>query len=144
MSAVDLSGTKTQFVVLQPTPFCNINCRYCYLPDRSNPRRMSLTTLERILQVLFASSQLARDITIIWHAGEPLLLPLSFYERAMQLIEHYNTQGIRVTMAFQTNGTFIDQWWCDFIKQHKILMSVSLDGPQFIHDRLRVDRKGRG
>ena len=144
MSIPDLSGTRTQLVVIQPTSFCNIDCRYCYLPNRSLSKRMTLTTLSRIFESIFSSSLLARDITIVWHAGEPMTLPLRFYERAFQLIEQFNTQGIQVEMAFQTNGTCINQQWCDFIKQHNITISVSLDGPQHIHNRDRVDRKGKG
>ena len=135
---------KTQVVVLQPTPFCNINCRYCYLPDRSLTKRMTLTTLTRICQSLFSSSLLAQDITLAWHAGEPMVMPLSFYEQAWELIEQMNTQGVQVTMAFQTNGTLINQEWCDFIKKYGIHISISLDGPQFLHDRERIDRMGRG
>ena len=30
------SETRTQTIVLQPTPFCNIQCKYCYLPQRDD------------------------------------------------------------------------------------------------------------
>ena len=35
-----------ELLVLQPTPFCNINCSYCYLPDRQSTRRMTPDTLD--------------------------------------------------------------------------------------------------
>jgi uncharacterized protein len=140
----DFVEARTQLVVIQPTPFCNINCRYCYLPNRSLPGRMSLRTLARVYEVLFSSSLLADKVTIVWHAGEPMVVPVDFYERAFQLIEQFNTQGVRVVTAFQTNGTLITQEWCDFIKRWQVKISVSLDGPQQMHDRQRVDRSGRG
>lgn len=144
MRRPDFLEAKTQLVVIQPTPFCNINCRYCYLPDRSLPGRMSLQTLARIFEALFSSSRLADDVTIVWHAGEPMVVPLDFYERAFQLMEQFNKQRVRVVTAFQTNGTLITQAWCDFIKRQQVKVSVSLDGPQHMHDRERVDRSGKG
>jgi uncharacterized protein len=144
MRKPDFLEAKTQLVIIQPTPFCNINCRYCYLPNRSLPGRMSLRTLSRVFEALFSSSLLVDEITIVWHAGEPMVVPRDFYECAFQLIEQFNTQGVHVVTAFQTNGTLITQEWCDFIKQRQVKVSVSLDGPQHMHDRERVDRTGKG
>ncbi|QBD78565.1 GRRM system radical SAM/SPASM domain protein [Ktedonosporobacter rubrisoli] len=134
----------TRVVVLQPTPFCNINCRYCYLPQRALARTMTSAVLVRILDSLFTSSLLAESITLLWHAGEPLVAPLSFYQEAFRHIERLNTKKIRIISLLQTNGTLITQQWCDFIKLQGIRVSVSLDGPQHIHDRYRVDRAGKG
>ncbi len=135
---------KTQLVIIQPTPFCNINCRYCYLPDRANTKRISMETLARIFTVFFSSPFVTDKVTFVWHASEPLVLPSSFYEQAFQLQRSANRQGTRIVNAFQTNGTLITQAWCDFFKAHNVHIGVSLDGPQHIHDANRVDRSGRG
>jgi uncharacterized protein len=140
----DLFGFTTQEFILQPTSFCNINCDYCYLPHRQVQRRMSSTTLSLVFQAIFSSSLLADRVRIVWHAGEPMTLPLRFYEEAFQLVEQYNTRNLPVTFVFQTNGTHITQRWCDFIKAHQIDISISVDGPQSLHDAHRVDRAGRG
>lgn len=73
-----------------------------------------------------------------------MTLPIRFYEEALQLMEQHNYRKIPVTFVFQTNGTHITQRWCDFIKAHQVEISISLDGPQHIHDAHRVDRAGRG
>ncbi len=135
---------KTELVVIQATPFCNINCHYCYLPHRLSTKRMDNQTLLRIFEILFSSSLLSDHISIVWHAGEPLVLPISFYEKAFQIAEQFNTRGIHVTHCLQTNGTLINQAWCDFIKSHNVHVGLSLDGPRHIHDAYRVDRTGRG
>jgi uncharacterized protein len=141
---LNLMGAKTELVVIQPTPFCNINCRYCYLPSRSSKERMEDKTLSRTFEVLFASPFLSDHISIVWHAGEPLTLPPSFYERAFQLAEQFNTRGVHIRHCFQTNGMLINQSWCDFFNRHNVHVGISLDGPQRIHDAYRIDRKERG
>src|SRR5262245_61264743 len=70
-----------ELLVLQPTPFCNINCSYCYLPDRQSTRRMSPDTLEQTFRWVFASGLAREPFTLLWHAGEPLALPVAWYEQ---------------------------------------------------------------
>ena len=127
--------TMTTLVVIQATPFCNVNCRYCYLPNRSSTKRIDNRTLKRIFACLFTEPRLSDPVSIVWHAGEPLVLPISFYENAFRIAEQCNTRGIRIVHSFQTNGTLINQDWCDFLKQYNVKIGVSLDGPRHIHDR---------
>ncbi len=135
---------KTQLVVIQPTSLCNINCRYCYLPDRSVNKHISMETLSQIFKRLFSSPFVSDEVTIVWHAGEPLMLPPSFYAEAFDIMQQWNTQGVCVTHSFQTNGTRITQQWCDFFKKHHMQIGVSIDGPKSIHDANRVDWAGKG
>jgi uncharacterized protein len=83
-------------------------------------------------------------MSCVWHAGEPLVLPPSFYRQAFQLQQQYNTHGIKITNSFQTNAMLINQEWCDFFLEHRVRIGVSIDGPAFLHNANRVDRKGRG
>ncbi len=135
---------KTQLVIIQPTPLCNLNCHYCYLPHRTQKHHITLSTLKQIGKVFFSSPFVADEITIVWHASEPLVLPINFYRQAFHFLEGQNTQGVQIQHSFQTNATLITQEWCDFIKQQQIQIGVSIDGPQPIHDAHRVDRAGRG
>ncbi len=144
MDALQLHREETQVVVLQPTPFCNINCRYCYLSGRSGYQVMTPAVLRRILEELFSTSFLADRVVLLWHAGEPLTVPLDFYRQTLSLIQEFNIRGVKVIPSLQTNGMLITQQWCDFMKQHQVHVGVSLDGPQHIHDQSRVDRAGKG
>lgn len=81
---------KTQLLIVQPTPFCNINCRYCYLPDRANRKRMDIKTVSQIFQRFFTSRFVNSQVTVVWHAGEPLVLPISYYAEAFENIERLN------------------------------------------------------
>lgn len=141
---VDTAPGPLELLVLQPTPFCNIDCSYCYLPDRQSTRRMSPETLEQTIRWVFASGLAREPFTILWHAGEPLVLPIAFYEAATGLLSKYNTDCVPILQSFQTNATLIDAAWCEFLRQPGFHIGVSVDGPDFLHDRHRRTRQGRG
>ena len=71
-----------QLLVIQPTPYCNLDCDYCYLPDRDDRRRLDPALLDPILDTVLSSPFVAGDFTLLWHAGEPLMVPPSFYDEA--------------------------------------------------------------
>jgi len=133
-----------ELLVIQPTPFCNLDCSYCYLPDRLNKKRMSLEVLERVFQRVFESDIVDGPFTVVWHAGEPMVLPPAFYRAAFDLAERANRRRIPVTHSFQTNGTLLDEEWCDLIKENDLRVGVSVDGPAFLNDRHRKTRRGAG
>jgi uncharacterized protein len=99
-----------RMLVLQPTPFCNIDCNY----------------------------------SVIWHAGEPLVVPVQYYVRAFEEIRNLTSPKITITHCFQPNGIRIDETWCNFFVPNDIKIGISIDGPQAIHNRNRVTRSGEG
>ena len=135
---------RIQLLVVQPTPFCNIDCRYCYLPDRTNKAVVAEATLANLFSQVFASGWVQDGVGIVWHAGEPMVLPIDFYRRAFRLIDQLKPSSLKVTQAFQTNGTLIDDAWCEFFAQEQVNVGVSIDGPERLHDINRVTRSGRG
>ena len=135
---------RIQLLVVQPTPFCNIDCRYCYLPDRTKKAVVAEATLANLFSQVFASGWVEGGVSVVWHAGEPMVLPIDFYRRAFRLIDGLKPAGLSVTHSFQTNGTLIDDAWCEFFAAEEISVGVSIDGPRFLHDVNRVTRSGRG
>lgn len=137
-----------KLVVIQPTSFCNLDCDYCYLPNRQSKKRLSLNLIEPIFKNIFQSQFIDRELTVVWHAGEPLAMPIAFYEAAFNKIarlnQELNNNGCRISHSFQTNGTLLNQAWCHLIKNYQVRVGVSLDGPAFIHDAHRKTRKGLG
>jgi uncharacterized protein len=140
----ELDCGPLDLLVIQPTPFCNIDCSYCYLPDRQSKKQISRDVLEAIFERVFASGLVERHFTIVWHAGEPCVLPPRFYEEAFAILARHNRAGVHVEHSFQTNGTLIDADWCAFIKANDVRIGVSVDGPAFLHDRYRRTRRGKG
>lgn len=134
---------QTQLLVLQPTPFCNINCSYCYLPQRDDRSRMSLATVRMAARRLREDSLLGSELTVVWHAGEPLMLPPSWYEQAFVVLAD-ELSGVRLQQALQTNATLVDANWCALFKRHGVQVGVSVDGPAALHDLHRRTRRGGG
>jgi uncharacterized protein len=140
--AVEAQG-KLRLAVIQPTPFCNIDCSYCYLSHREDKQRMATGTVGAIKAFLEPVPKIADRLTILWHAGEPLTAGLNFYEAAFEILDRDSFEhGIR--HRIQTNATLIDAEWCAMFKRHGVSMGVSIDGPRHVHDARRRTRSGRG
>lgn len=134
-----------QLVVLQQSPFCNIDCHYCYLPFRNRKDRMPMSILKKTYERVFASNLIRDPITFLWHAGEPLAVGHDFFEDAFRLCHDVNKSfGRKYHHSIQTNATLIDDRWVGIFKDNNVGVGVSLDGPKFIHDHQRVMRNGRG
>lgn len=132
-------------VVLQPTTFCNIDCGYCYLPARTSKSIMSSDVVRASFDTILGSDLVEDPVVFLWHLGEPLTVLPSFYEDAFALARSAAQRYGRVIHhGFQTNATLINDEWLDLIERHGVIMGVSLDGPAFVHDRVRVTRKNAG
>lgn len=105
---------------------------------------MPLETVIALFEKIFASGWSSPCLTIIWHAGEPLVLPISYYKAAFEAIEARRPPSIQLRHCVQTNGMLLTQDWCDFIKKWHIGVGVSIDGPRHLHDANRVTRAGKG
>ncbi len=129
-------------VVVQPTPFCNINCTYCYLPQRDSRARMRHETLRTLFDKVFASGWVDSHLSVIWHAGEPLVLPVSFYREAFACIERLRPAALHLQHSIQTNGMLISTEWCELFRTWQVGVGVSIDGPRRFNDEHRLSRKG--
>ena len=123
-------------IILQPTPYCNIRCRYCYLTEesRSNRAVMSPDIAADIVKYIISSGYADLAINIEWHAGEPLTAGISFYEEAYDKISSVVGKRHSLRYEVQTNGICIDDKWCALFKKQNWDIGVSADGPAFIHD----------
>jgi len=132
-----------KLLVLQGTPFCNLDCAYCYLPNRSDTARMSSATVGSLVRRLLEDRLVSGPLLVNWHAGEPLVLPPAFYEERIPLFAPLVEAGIPVTHSLQTNGVLINDAYCELFRRFDIKIGVSVDGPAFLHDARRVTRSGK-
>ncbi len=134
---------------------CNLDCTYCYYLHKtellgqekdetlSPVSVMDAVTLERFIEQYIASNE-HDQVVFSWQGGEPTLLGIDFFEKAVQLQQKYNTQGKIIANTLQTNGTLLTAPWATFLKEHDFLVGLSVDGPEAEHNRYRIDKKGVG
>jgi uncharacterized protein len=121
---------------------CNLRCTYCVGLHNSAPQKMRLDVLGRIIsQVL---EILPHEVSFSFHGGEPLLAGLDFFEAVVAMQKKHARPGQRIRNSVQTNATLIDDTWGSFFAANGFGISVSLDGPECVHDAHRVDAEGRG
>ena len=147
--SIDVSSFgPINLVVIQPTPFCNLDCDYCYLPNRHLKERLSLDLIEPIFKEILTSPFVGDFLDICWHAGEPLAVPISYDQEVFKRIEianeKYNSKQVPIYHSIQTNGILINQAWCDFFKESNMCVGVSIDGPDLLHDVHRKTPTGLG
>jgi uncharacterized protein len=127
-------------------PACNLDCAYCFFLDKAqfypgSNFRMSENVLEQYIKQLIEAHQVD-EVSIAWQGGEPTLMGLDFYHRAMEIVEKYRRPGMSFLHTMQTNATLLDEAWCTLFKKYNFLIGVSIDGPQELHDIYRLDRGG--
>lgn len=129
-------------------PVCNLECEYCYYlrKDRLYPPgerfRMDDARLDRFVRQYIAANP-GPHVDFAWQGGEPTLMGLDFFRRVVELERRYLPAGWTCANALQTNGTLLDPEWCDFLRREGFLVGISLDGPAALHDRYRLDKRGR-
>lgn len=127
---------------------CNFKCDYCFYLEKkrlyaSSPsRRMSLKQLELLIKKFMKIDQPV--YSFLWQGGEPSLMGVEFYEKAIQLQKKYCPAGRKVFNAIQTNGFALNDKFIKHLQKNNFLVGLSMDGPQPVHDTYRVTRSGKG
>ncbi len=125
---------------------CNLDCHYCYYLDKAAQYGGRQAVMNDELLELYIKQYIeANEVPVVqfcWHGGEPLLLGVEFYRRAIELQQKY-AAGKRIENTLQTNATLVDERWCELFAENHFLVGVSLDGPEDIHDAFRRTKAAR-
>jgi uncharacterized protein len=126
-------------------PLCNLDCKYCFYlekeklyPGETQWRMSDAVLAEYVHQ--YIHSQPGLEINFAWQGGEPTLLGVDFFRKAVTL-QKKSSGGKTIFNAIQTNGTLLDDEWCEFLAANKFLVGLSVDGPAELHDKYRVDKR---
>lgn len=144
--AVRMTGPVQFNIMIKPAgSLCNLDCSYCYYLDKSEiyggrEPRMTYDMLEKCIKEYIDANEVP-EVTFNWHGGEPLVLGLDFYKKAVELERKYCGDKI-IHNTLQTNGTLITPDIAEFFKDNDFLIGISIDGPQDIHDKYRKNRGG--
>ncbi|MEI8298188.1 MAG: quinohemoprotein amine dehydrogenase maturation protein [Pseudomonadota bacterium] len=134
-------------LVLNVNTGCNLSCTYCYKEDLVKPslgKRMDFVTAARSVDMLLKAGEQRDKINIVFFGGEPLTnVPL--IKEVVDYAEVVsNRAGKRVDFSLTTNATLLTPALIDYFDSHRFGISVSMDGPQAIHDRHRKTVGGKG
>lgn len=146
-TARPLNAPSYFHVLAKPTgAICNLDCEYCFFLSKEalypeSKFRMTKEILRAYIQQTI-ESQREPQVTIAWQGGEPTLMGLDFFREASALVRQHVRPGTTVEHTIQTNGILLDEEWCEFLREHNILVGLSMDGPQEMHDAYRVDKAG--
>ncbi|HEY86188.1 MAG TPA: anaerobic sulfatase maturase [Chloroflexi bacterium] len=127
---------------------CNLDCKYCFFLSKENlyPNssfRMDDGLLEKYTRQ-YIEAQRVSEVTFAWQGGEPTLMGLDFFKRAMEFQQKYRKPGMRIDNALQTNGATLDDDWGRFFHEHNFLIGLSVDGPRDLHNAYRINKGGAG
>ncbi len=142
--------SKLQFhVMAKPIgSYCNLDCAYCFylskekLPQGPGAGRMSDEVLDAFVRK-YIDGVSAPSVTFTWQGGEPTLRGLDFYRKVVELQKRYAKPGQRIENDLQTNGTLLNEEWCEFLAEHQFWVGISIDGPRELHDKYRICKRGR-
>ncbi|HTL30731.1 MAG TPA: anaerobic sulfatase maturase [Tepidisphaeraceae bacterium] len=144
--ALPTASPRPFHVMTKPIgPICNLDCKYCFYLEKEklypdeHKWRMSDEVLEAYIRQ-YIESQPVPQINFAWQGGEPTLLGVDYFRKVVELQTKYSN-GKRISNAIQTNGTLLDDEWCEFLARHQFLVGLSIDGPREVHDAYRVDKK---
>ena len=144
---LDKESIKTQCannimqLILQVTQECNFLCRYCiFAGDGSfarthSPKSMSFEVAKSAIDYLYDHSVDNKEILVTFYGGEPLLN----FKLVKQSIEYCEKlfKIKRCIYSITTNGTLLTSKVIDFLYAHKVMISISLDGPKDIQNASR-------
>lgn len=135
-------------VILKVAAPCNLNCTYCYEYNRgdstwkSKPKHISSNIVARVGDRIseYCRTHSRDSFQVNLHGGEPTLLGAAGLESVITILKE-TTQGLRLRLGMQTNGTLITKAIVDVLARHSVRVGVSLDGDMRAN-RLRVDHSG--
>ncbi len=134
-------------IMLKPVgPICNLDCTYCYYLEKTKlyPEKGKFRLEEDLLEIFikdYIESQDLPVVTFVWQGGEPAMLGIDYFRKAVELQKKYAGKK-RIDNCLQTNATLFDDEFCKFLNENNFLVGVSIDGPRELHDHYRVDKQG--
>ncbi|WP_223296266.1 anaerobic sulfatase maturase [Shewanella halifaxensis] len=141
---------KKLHVMVKPVgAACNLDCTYCYylsksdLLDYRGEFKMNYASLEQFIKQ-YIQAHNAPEILFTWQGGEPTLLGIDYFKKVVELQQKYCPQGSVILNDLQTNGVLLNDKWCQFLKENRFIVGLSIDGPKAIHDYYRVNKAGKG
>lgn len=144
--SVPVGGPPFHVMTKPIGPLCNLGCQYCFYLEKEKlfPGNENFKMRDEVLEAFiqqYITQQNVPEVSFAWQGGEPTLLGVSFFRKVVEL-QKKHANGKKISNAFQTNGTLLDDTWGAFFSENQFLVGISVDGPPKLHNTYRVDKKG--
>ena len=136
---VDAVTPRLKLLVLQPAAYRNVDCSFS---DRESAATMSLATLDLACRRVFDSPRFDRELDVEWHSGEPLHVPLAWYEEAIALMTERRPAALQLNHRFLTDGLLLNKDWALFFARIQATIGLRLAGPADLGDAGRRGSDG--
>ncbi|HKA52802.1 MAG TPA: quinohemoprotein amine dehydrogenase maturation protein [Candidatus Binatia bacterium] len=148
LPVVDIEHFPLGSLVLNVANKCNLHCTYCYEPEAAkygpSPVQMDWEVARASVDFLFRRAGKNREVNLIFFGGEALLNFKLMREVVAYAEERGRVLDKKVDFSLTTNGTLLTDEVVDFFQEHRFGLTVSIDGPQDVHDRRRSFLTKRG
>jgi uncharacterized protein len=137
-------GLTPSAVYFNPTERCNLNCTYCYIPEKMRRKGQHMSR-ERLLEALGILKRHFRATVpkgvlpqIVFHGAEPMLNREAVFAGIEQYADDFR-------FGIQTNATLLDDSAIAFLRDRDVSIGISLDASTAaIADRTRTNWEGVG
>ncbi|RPJ63560.1 MAG: radical SAM protein [Dehalococcoidia bacterium] len=141
-------------LIIKTTSACNLSCDYCYIQSYNNGISNKVMPLKITTKIIKDYTQLATDfgtadeeentLYLFWHGGEPTLAGKTYFTEVLNIEKYFSTSPHNIKNGIVTNAISLDIDWVNFLKENDFMVSVSLDGPEQIHNLHRKYPNGNG
>jgi MoaA/NifB/PqqE/SkfB family radical SAM enzyme len=124
-----------QSASLTLTNHCNLRCQMCgqwsregYIRNHNEvlKNELGLSEWKAVVDELAAHG----IASVLLRGGEVFMLPW-----IVELLEHIHEKGMYISI--DTNGTLLEQHAADLVRIGRMHLTVSVDGPEEVHDNVR-------
>jgi uncharacterized protein len=140
-----------QTLVMNLTNQCNLSCQYCYefgedkvATPEGKPKFMDLETAKASADFLLGQAAGRRAVHITFFGGETLMNFPLLKEVVGYASQKAAAQGCYIDFSLTTNATLLTPAIIEFLSENRVGVTVSMDGPRELHDKLRVFSNGKG
>jgi uncharacterized protein len=126
---------------------CNLGCTYCYAQQGEfggAAKNMSDETANQAVDLMVGNAEPGARLNLAFLGGEPLVNRRTLQAATRRAAALAKERGVTLTFSITTNGTLVGEADADFFEEFGFAVTISLDGPQEVHDAQRMYKSGKG
>lgn len=134
-------------IVINVNTGCNLSCTYCYKEDLTTPakgEKMELEKAKKSIDLLIHEGRNRKQLNVVFFGGEPLTNMPLIREVTAYAEARCAAEGKQVDFSLTTNATMLTEEIVDYFDAHRFGISISMDGPEAVHDARRKTVGGKG